>query len=553
MRSLLLPLIAFSIALSSISSPDATAAGSPQAILNLPSNVDFALAVTDAQDIVDSPLASMLTALSGDNNLQESTTLIATALASKLGLQTDDFVRNLLTEQLVICSAPIADGNRQWAVIIEASDSFTRAVRANLLKQPRATVRGIPTFDINGSYKVAAIPTPPSAGSSQTFIVTRTADTALFEQIINSAVAPDSTSQIQDTQRAKSLKALTPDQFVFVSSITALNDLKLLQPAPQAKMVEPADSFSVIIGAQLKGNLFTSAFIADASLLLDPKAAAEPVTPWPITTFQAISSDATLAVVEHGSFGLGLSDRVLRALAERSQNNPPNAKAIDPNQGLNQVLSVSNARRAFALYPPVQGSNSPEVFVAIEVSDVVDAARIGDKPLIERFVPQSDHHDIEPAAIRSVDLAPLLGPFTTVAYGNTSPEVRWTYRRAPRAEAMKPLQSPGWWSLGIGADNNRFFDATSILTGEREDVQALPWLALGSAQPAKLLADDGESATIPLIALTEGRTKAILNALASTSAMNWRLLRSTNGLLIGGIALRFETPPDAPQDAPNVR
>jgi hypothetical protein len=93
--------------------------------------------------------------------------------------------------------------------------------------------------------------------------------------------------------------------------------------------------------------------------------------------------------------------------------------------------------------------------------------------------------------------------------------------------------------VGIGADQNRFFDSTALFTGERDLVPPLPWVSMGLVRPQALLEDAQAAGNLPVIALGDPRYAALLEAFERTERVNWRLLWSNNGLAIGAVAIDF--------------
>lgn len=512
-----------------------------QVLLDLPDSIDFAFVAKDADALADSPPLAILVELSDSESILSGAQAAAGAIADLIGTDTESLTRDILAQQFILCSSVGQDDRREWAIQFDTSGALARQIRALFPNRPRAVLDGVPTFDVsNGAFRVAVFRQPQ--GTTR-FIVSPSSSMSLFRTMILQEVTTRRVPAIRSTERAGSLRSLPANNVAIVSSRDALKSLGLINdPAINLKPV--ADGFPLVLAGSVQPGKVACTVLAEASLVLGQGSTEGTVEPWPFTTFATMTQGADLAVIEHAELGFGIASEVFDSLID-SEFSAARGGAPDEVLGGLDTITPATARVALGLYPGSVASKTHEVFLAVEVSDVGQAARFGDDALIRRFAGSAEQPLVEPAAIRSIDLTQLLGPFARLTYGDSVPESRWTFRRSPRAEAQHPGEARGWWTIGIGADERRFFEATSIFSDERDLVQALPWVSLGIARPARILETAERSPQDPIALLTEDRSEALQEAFVWIDTLSWKVMRTRNGIAIGSITIEYSDPDNA--------
>ncbi|MBL0927523.1 MAG: hypothetical protein IBJ11_07710 [Phycisphaerales bacterium] len=254
--------------------------------------------------------------------------------------------------------------------------------------------------------------------------------------------------------------------------------------------------------------------------------------PWGLGAFDAMKEGAMVAVMERRPSGEAEPLPLAWLLGNAGRALP---KLRDALMGDRVALRVARS-----------GEGAMEASLAIEVRDTEAAAVEGDRMLAAALSPtpeearanplgtmRPDFGGIEPRAVRTVDVASVLGPLAIARVGGLEPVLAWNYRRRHDGRAAAGAAGPGgaqsgphsgWWTIGIGPSSVRRMSGQLVDGPAGGDEIRVPWLSVGVVRPARLLAQWSERG-LPLPAAV-ARWRAVEEA-------DWRVLGRPEGFVLG--------------------
>lgn len=457
----------------------------------LPDDVDALIVMKDAHAFYRSPAGSALIDLAVRSAGFHATRQSWAALASELGMTSDEAVDALLSRRTLIAARWTNAGGAAWAVEAELSPEMERKIQRALKPAPREVVAGRPVLSVEGGVMEMVL---AHGTSGARMVLGPAAEPSLFLEMAAALDQPPA-APLSDTSLFREIVRVgrNADGLVMYRS-PQQRDLWFAAVMDQRPLELEAAFLVGVPGMQERGR---------------------EIAPWSSQTFDRLSTGAYLAVLDLNQLTWG-----------------KNAGGIQLLSGLGLPLEmppdvVALLSDRFALVVRDSTTGPLDVALALETVDTTAMARAGDKWLCAKLRGLATDpkwkqrldglEGMPPTAVRTVNLAQFLGSFGGWTAG---PHVSWG-ARIDQANCNVD-QHHGWWAVGLGPATVQ--ELGRSVSDQGDQGISLPWLSLGVARPSALVDHLRESGVM---------VPPVMEPLRRVVEIRWQALEAGRGVVQG--------------------
>lgn len=497
----------------------ARAQGAPGVITSAaelaPANADMVIVVDRASEWRTQALGEPLWRLTGGLLDAADSTKAWETLAGLLGMTQEAAFDALMGQRALFVQRSGAGERRStWAIASSVDRATETALRERLKPAPRAFAQGLTVMTLeDGRFLLAVVRT----GDASTLVLGPADAPEMFEELAPRLGKP-ARGGIGEEPVATDLRQLERVGGGARARALALVRLAKNEPGWVGFLATPS-------GRDLNVELFART--------PELAAASAKVEPWSRDAFDDIQHDAFFAAME---WNLAAEDQ-WTALGALRQDLPFLRNPFERPDllGLRTTLVLRPSSTALGA-----------LVVSVETSDTVALAPVGDGVIaraLESFWPAQGGAGVEearldmqgefPRAMREVDLSSRVGALLPMVF-DRGPTLAWSY--VPGGSVR---EAGGWWTIGL--DRRMAEQVSESLTSERRrGERPAPWIALGVARPALLLAElDRRKFPVP------PQAARFFEALRQVEQVTWELLRVTDGSARGRVTVRLLERPGA--------